>query len=427
MTSKNSQAGPITIIKFLLLLSQIGYAAPKTITPEACNGQFRATLSRNLVDFLKKPTPQEIRNFTIKLCRISPEGPTPCPINIGEERMADFESATEDNASIVPVIACASKVAAGSETEEELKDLQAKLLDKYGEKFFTAWAQIPKEVKGIVQTFDDFARRLSNAKIKDYENRISILERAPTKLKKEVSASLVFLREQVSELKKEKPKAESDSDITFKKSNFFQELKAKLIRMVIDDPVRATTLAIQVMQSEGLDYKGYFKTESRSWNVCSTATDSAEGCKVSTISVEESHDSCGKFGYFDLILQSGPTWIVTTASSSFRINAPEYLTPVAVLLERSDAVMRFWILPDGFSPKYLSSDLHSLYASTVLKTDDGTKLAEIFLLIQDRGRARITEPPKDVKTLVTITNQSTQKLKDLDGSQLELSLPKVCW
>ena len=393
-----------------------------------CNEEFRATLSRQLVDYLKNPNQKDSKKLAVQLCRITPAGPTPCPININEERVADFSRVSQTNPWTVPIVACAAKMAEG-EVAQELNELQARALDSYGSGFFVAWQLIPREVKSLAQNFEDFGKISPDPessvqkKISVFQKRVLILEKAPPNLKKEFAPTLAFLKEQLKEYQAEKLSTTA-GEFTLKKSLFFEQTKEKLIRITTKDKERAASLAMQVAKTEGLNYKVYFKDQKRTWNLCSTAANSADSCKVSEVNLFEGKDHCGKFGIIDVFYQVGAAWIVGTETANFRIDAPQYLTPVSILLQKGEDVMRFWNLPQGFIPKFLSRDLRTVLASTQIKTDSGVFLAELYVSIRQMGSAQIVDPPSDLKTYLPVSRNLQQRFKDVDGSNVELVLPK---
>jgi hypothetical protein len=215
-----------------------------------------------------------------------------------------------------------------------------------------------------------------------------------------------------------------DSDVVFKKSEFASVLKDKIAHLKKDELAgRIVALANEVFLKTGLNYKVRLKTENRNWTICSNATNSKSACKTVNVAISDGTDTCGKFGLIDVLVQLGSTWVVATETTNFRLSAPEYFTPDSVLLTKANVIKRFWPIPQGFKPKYLSADLTDIFASLKLDLKLESKLPELFVRIQENGRVQFVELPKNIKNFIAFGDRPAQKIKDLDGTEAELNSP----
>lgn len=402
------------------------------INSESCTTQYTQRLSVELARYLKRPSSVDAQDLALRLCRSAPEGPKPCPIAISEAQVSDFEKISENNLGVIAVIACAAKISSGAITEE-FNELQMKLLDKNKKHFFEGWAMIPSQVKPYSQKFDEFAQLSPDVddsfqkKVRGFQERTRVLESAPARYKNEVASSLTYLNNTITEAREEGLLSDQkEADVVLISSNFRQQLLDKMIRITADDNARATTLANQTFLSTGLNYKVYFKSDDRKWNICSTATQSTEGCQMSHVSIPEGFDSCGRYGILKVLLQAGGLWIVSSEKSNFRINAPEYFTPQAVLLMKSDSLVRFWNIPYGFEPKFLSSDLRNLFVSTVLKSNAGRRLAELYLQIRENQKVQFTDIPTNSMKVISLDEKASISVKGPDSNMYQVTLTKNC-
>lgn len=378
---------------------------------------------------MKKPTPAKTQSLAIKLCEASPEGPHPCPISIGDDKIAAFEKASKTNVGIVPVVACAQRLAFGPEAEE-LNELQARLMDDFQNKFLSAWSTIPHSVRGIAQKFDDFALVVKDGtegdkKTKIFAKRLALLRTAPASMNKEVDTSLSALQDY---LKNNMSTVTSqEGDLVLKTSHFKDALTGDLIRVKIPDPERIVRMANETLKIEGLNYKVRLKGESNEWTLCSmTAAFKDESCHLTAVNFRRGRDSCGSFAVLGSSLQLGPAWVLATSSSHFKVEATDVFSPSAAVLQKSDTVIRSWNVPEDFFPEYLAGDYQTLLLGTVIKSDAGKRLAALHLEVRDNGRAFFIEAPKNVRDLIKISGRSVQNIKGPDGSSYQFRLPRRC-
>ncbi|MDZ4678720.1 MAG: hypothetical protein SGI74_14580 [Oligoflexia bacterium] len=427
----------ITIISSLVLF--FGFAEafaqtvqkiePRPITDFACTKEFSNKLIKDLHEYLVKPNAANTRSMSIRICSASHEGENPCPFNINQDRVAEFETAGNKNPLIVPVLACAVKVADGA-IAEELNELQAKLLDKHMHKFFVAWQTIPKEIKSKAQTFDDFALIAPDSlddyrkKIKIYESRIKLFENVPVKLRPEVANALNEMKEIVANARDELPESPT-GEVLFKASKFRAVFTDKIIRLSSGDPKKVAILANQVLQNEGLSYKVYLKGTSNHWSLCSTSSDKND-CHMADVGFKASTDSCGKFTILGALAQLHGLWILSTSSSQFRVNANSYVSPTAVKLQKSENVIRSWNMPELFYPAYITPDLKTMYFKTIIKSDVGGRLAELHLQVRDYAAVQFVDPSESLNSLIPLTVKTVQSIKSPEGVSYNLHLPKSC-
>ncbi len=398
-----------------------------------------SSLSHHLTEYLKKTNSDSTKELTVDLCHASPNGPAPCPIRMTEDRVVDFQRAASrpGGITIIPVLACAASMAEG-DISEELRELLAKMFDQHRGRFFTEWQKIPPEIKPIAPKFDDFVMLAPQSvddyhkKIKIFESRLKLLEQAPTNLKLDLEDVIATLKEAVGDAHDDmKTVLPNEGEITFKTSQFFENLTDKFVRMKTEESEQNTErqiiLANQTLQEEGLTYKVYLKSKKKDWNICSTSSRTSSGCKITNVAFREGMNSCGNYALLGVASQSGAMWTLVTsmARSNFRVNAPELFTPTAVLMQKSEAVVKFWNVPEGFTPVFLSADLSDLFLKTTIKTSGGNKLGELTMLVRGLGATQFINL-KDKKNLISIGSKSIQPVKGLDGSELQIHLSKSC-
>jgi hypothetical protein len=458
MTSKNSQAEPITITECRSLKASgipvsagivaaallAAFCLPETLSAQSsspkqkkepvnlgCIKPVSAALLSDLNEYLKVPTADKTSDLALRLCNAAPEGKKPCPVVISEDRVADFVGAAEKNPGIVPVLACSAAMAGGA-IAEELNELQAKLLDRHQEKFLRAWLTIPRQVKSVIPKFEDFALLVPDAadayekKIKAYEARIRLLKNAPASISNEVAPALKAMEETVSEFRKESQSAAvSDNVMYFGGSRFFKIMSDKVIRMKTRDPRRTAVLANETLRSEGLNYKVRLKNSSKKWNVCSTAATSYDGCKTIEVDFNKGEDSCGAYALLGVHQQASGIWTLTASGSQFRVNAADLVTSDVVSLTKNENVTRSWHLPLGFTPVFLSPDLRTLYLKTDIKSTMGRSMLALYLRVAPYGAVEFVEL-EDTQKMIALTGEATQNIKGLDGTPLKIQFPKRC-
>jgi hypothetical protein len=433
MTLKNSPAELITTIKIKFVALTLLVLFCQKSSAQTCTQESNKVLIQNLVNFLGKPTAGAAKGMASDLCKAfsgqTTSGPhtASCLVSFSDEVLSKFAAAAQTIPEMIPVIKCAAS-AADLSSAQDLNELQASLLDQYKDDFFKKWdlvkeatAQKPENFALQTPFFSDDLK--SSQKI--YETRLALIDKAPSKLKSNFKIALALLKEEISILKKRNGEKNDEGEVTFKISRFREHL-AKKLKNAFDLAV-ATVHANELILDEGLNFRAQLKTDNRNWKVCSASTSAAlEGsCHVMAVDFEKVSDPCQTYGVFGLLFQAGGTWVVMSGSSSYRLEISDLLTPVALNLNREKALYHGWNLPEGFTPEFLTGDLHTVYARTTIYSEDGKRLGALHLVLRDNGRFQFTELPKDQAGNIRITGREGQQIKSMDGSFVEIYLPKL--
>ena len=424
-------------LKAAIICSLILFTSPSYADSDIkCDTTFGSTLNRELSDFLKNPvkgkTPLALGK---KLCLSAPNGPTPCPVNVGGERAGQISKAARKiGPAIVPIAVCLAQHSSGG-IREDMNELLSDLVDRFNAGFFTGYYSLSETERQGAAPFSSYIGVVSDSnenyakRVKTLKARVEFLTHQTIPLHTEeinteaLPMAKEALREAESYLKEARSTGVGNA-LYFPPSTFDEEITNRLIRFKITDVDGAAEVAEKLHKSLGLSYIVDLKnTPKQIWTLCGSGGSTT--CKSVPVSVVISAGTCNnRMAAINVRKSAKDTWwIMNQRDEVFQINPKNNFFSAGVAVDLRDSLgrpVRHWTVPNyTFKISAISRDLNKVYFIKTVLSSAKSKLGDIFLEISEDGSTRFGPLKKEEQ----IGNAAHDKYIFLKPSQGEQSVP----